>query len=333
LLRSTTSTRLAAGALGNVLNALSDPESATKLATAYQVWRRGARQEAETAPRIERATELLRKCRQVEDYLWPRLGRDWLASLALREEQAEIEEELTAFRSLVQRWQAAALLPIDQLLLTVAQDLFTEPADLAIAHKLAVVLRRASQTHLEWRLPELTHELAVVARNERRFLGFSQEDTGFDPDRHKGKVVVATIHKAKGLEWDRVYLMSVNNYDFPSGEPGERYLSEAWFLRDDLNLQAEALNQVDVAFSTDEYTWYEEGQPSQQARLDYVAERLRLLYVGITRARRDLIITWNTGRMGELKPALPLVALEAFWQENLTQESDHPSQDGGDDQE
>jgi hypothetical protein len=78
LLRSTTSTRLAAGALGNVLNSLSDPESATKLATAYQVWRRAARQEAEAAPRIERSTELLRKCRQVEDYLWPRLGRDWL---------------------------------------------------------------------------------------------------------------------------------------------------------------------------------------------------------------------------------------------------------------
>jgi DNA helicase-2/ATP-dependent DNA helicase PcrA len=88
------------------------------------------------------------------------------------------------------------------------------------------------------------------------------------------------------------------------------------------------LNQVDVAFSSDEFTWYDEGKPSQQARLDYVSERLRLLYVGITRARRDLIITWNTGRMGELKPASPLVALEAFWRgylaggtERLTEEN------------
>jgi DNA helicase-2/ATP-dependent DNA helicase PcrA len=122
--------------------------------------------------------------------------------------------------------------------------------------------------------------------------------------------------------------MSVNNYDFPSGEPGERYLSEAWFLRDELNLQAEALNQIDVAFSNDEYTWYEEGRPSQQARLDYVAERIRLLYVGITRARRDLIITWNTGRMGELKPALPLVALETFWQEHLASKDDEMASSG-----
>jgi len=38
------------------------------------------------------------------------------------------------------------------------------------------------------------------------------------------------------------------------------------------------------------------AQATQQARLDYVRERLRLLYVGITRARKELIITWNTGR-------------------------------------
>ena len=37
----------------------------------------------------------------------------------------------------VRRWHGAALLPIDQVLLTLAQDLFFDPADLAIAHKLA----------------------------------------------------------------------------------------------------------------------------------------------------------------------------------------------------
>ncbi len=38
------------------------------------------------------------------------------------------------------------------------------------------------------------------------------------------------------------------------------------------------------------------GQATDQARIDYAAERLRLFYVGITRARRELIVTWNTGR-------------------------------------
>ena len=197
-------------------------------------------------------------------------------------------------------------------MLTLAQDLFREPADLAMAHKLAVVLRRASENHPAWRLPELTQELAVVARNERRFLGLSGDDTGFDPEQHKGKVVVATIHKAKGLEWDRVYLMSANNYSFPSALPHDSFISERWFVRDRLNLEAETLAQLEALCSEDGL--YEEGTATQGARLEYAAERLRLLYVGITRAKRELIITWNTGRRGDQQPAVPFIALQTFWE-------------------
>ncbi len=185
-----------------------------------------------------------------------------------------------------------------------------------------MLLRQAGQDHPAWRLPELSDELGVIARNERRFLGFSDDDLGFDPERYKGKVVVATMHKAKGLEWDRVYLMSVNNYDFPSGGASDSYIAEKWFLRDHLNLEAEALAQLEAAFSTDEYSWYEEGRASQQARLDYVRERLRLLYVGITRAKRELVITWNSGRRGELTPAVPLIVLQDFWKAYLQEHAE-----------
>jgi len=128
--------------------------------------------------------------------------------------------------------------------------------------------------------------------------------------------VVATMHKAKGLEWDRVYLMSVNNYDFPSGMEYDRFISEKWFVSGSLNLEAEALAQLEAARSTDEYHWYQEGQASQEARLDYVRERLRLFYVGITRARKNLIVTWNSGKgKYPAQPSLPLVALQTYWEE------------------
>ena len=48
---------------------------------------------------------------------------------------------------------------------------------------------------------------------------------------------------------------------------------------------------------------------------EYAAERQRLLYVGITRARRELIITWNTGRRGDQQPAVPFIALQTFWEQ------------------
>jgi len=312
LLRSTRSTRETAGALGNLISYLADPGSSKKLATAYRVWRREDREDEEAKAELERVSQALRRCGQVEDYLWPGHERDWLGQLGVSEESSEMPDRLAAFRELVRRWQGASVLPIDQLILTLAQDLFQEPADLAVAHKLAVVLRRAADLHPDWRLPALTQELAVVARNERRFLGLSEDDFGFDPERHKGKVVVSTVHKAKGLEWDRVYLMSVNNYSFPSAMPHDSYISEKWFVRENLNLEAEALAQLQALLEDE--TTYEESEATIQARSEYAAERLRLLYVAITRAKKELIMTWNTGRQGNQQQAVPFVALQTFWE-------------------
>jgi DNA helicase-2/ATP-dependent DNA helicase PcrA len=165
-----------------------------------------------------------------------------------------------------------------------------------------------------WGLAELANELDVIAKNERRFLGLSQDDIGFDPDQHRGEVVVATLHKAKGLEWNRVYLMSVNNYDFPSGQSHDTYISEKRYVRGSLNLEAEALAQLKILVEDGSLETYSEGEATEQARLDYAAERLRLMYVGITRAKEELIITWNIGRYRDLQQATPFIALQTLWE-------------------
>ena len=315
LLRSTRSTREAAGALTHLCYYLADPTSAKKLATVYRVWQRAARQDPESEAQVADVAKLLRQIARVEDFLWPRADRDWLAEQNLEEEEPLLYEHLVEFRALVRRWQGTTTLPIDQIILTLAQDLFTSPIDLAIAHKLAVVLRQAADAHPEWRLPELTQELAVIAKNERKFLGFTDEDTGFDPDAHKGEVIIATMHKAKGLEWDKVYLLSVNDYDFPSALPQDSFISEAWFVRDHLNLEAEVLAQLKALYENPDLFIYDEGLPTLQARQEYASERLRLFYVGITRARKALTVTWNTGRRGTAQPAVPFIALQTWWEE------------------
>lgn len=309
LLRSTTTTREAAGALGNILQWLGSPTSPLLLATVYRVWQRDNRDDADAARSIDEIAKLLSQCHQVEDFISPRLN-DWLDMNEAVSENHDLREHLLDFRALLQRWQQAVILPIDQLLLTIAQDIFFTSADLAIGYAIALYLRRAATGHPEWRLREFTEELARVAKNERRFLGLTTEDTGFNPDAYKGKVAVATIHSAKGLEWDRVHLLSANNYDFPSAQQFDTFISEKWFVRDKLNLEAEALEQLRALVNS---TPYLEGQATQSARIDYAAERLRLFYVAITRARRELIITWNTGR-DQQQAALPLVALRTFWE-------------------
>ncbi|MGC8787785.1 MAG: UvrD-helicase domain-containing protein, partial [Anaerolineae bacterium] len=245
LLNSTGPTRDTAGILEAILMHLADPDNPKRLGPAFLAWHWRERVDKERYLYLTRLSRLLGKCAKVEDYLWPRLGVDWL-----REQDFGGDEEalalLSEFREKAQRWHKAAALPIDQLLLTLSQDLFDEPADLARAYHFAVVLRDYSDANPAWRLADLAQELHIIARNERRFIGLSPEDTGFDPERYKGQVVVATMHRAKGLEWDRVHLTAVNNYDFPSGEEIDRYKSERWYVRGDLNLVAEALGQLEA---------------------------------------------------------------------------------------
>ena len=125
------------------------------------------------------------------------------------------------------------------------------------------------------------------------------------------------MHKAKGLEWDRVYLVGVNNYNFPSAEPHDYYRGESWFVRDQLNLEAEAIAQLEQLHQDrlDDFIW---GVATEKARIDYAAERLRLLYVGITRAKKELIITWNSGHAAfkTKTAAVPFIALHTHWEQH-----------------
>ncbi len=333
LLRSSSSTRSSAGMLGNLLDYLAKPDSAKKLATVYRVWRHKELKQPETSQEIEAVAKIISKIKHVEAYLYPVDENEWFQMLEAFCQDEDLLNDLIDFRRIVCHWQGAVKLPIDQLLLTLAQDLLLEQevmlegvqvedeqrleiqTELALAHKLALLLRQTAQMHPNWRLPEMVTELAVIARNQRRFLGFSQDDQGFDPQAHKGKVVIATIHKAKGLEWQRVYLMAVNNYNFPSGAEKDQYISERWFWRDSLNLEAEALSQFEALDQMDEYQSYEPGKASQAARIEYVRERLRLLYVALTRAKEELVVTWNTGRNANLKVAEALKHLISYWEE------------------
>ncbi|MCB0133248.1 MAG: hypothetical protein KDD78_20435, partial [Caldilineaceae bacterium] len=114
----------------------------------------------------------------------------------------------------------------------------------------------------------------------------------------------------KGLEWDRVYLVAVNDFSFPGGGEGDTYRGERWYVRDSLNLVAEAeeqLRQLHMG-TLDEYV---PGKATQAARQEIAAERLRLLYVGMTRAQRELILTYNTGRKKQ-DPSAPALAFQAL---------------------
>ena len=317
LLRTTTGTRQVTTALYRVLTYMAGPLNSQALSELYRdVWREwiigvGDTEElGETEDdKTGQGVVLLARCRRIEDYLWPTdEAHDWLSDLKIT---SELLNDLREFRDRVRRWLAALILPIDQLILTVAQDIFRAPDDLALSHKIARIMRSIHETNPAWQLADLNEELRIISQNERRFLGMEDLISGYEPK--PGMITVATMHAAKGLEWDRVYLLGVNHYSFPSGGEDAQYIGEKWFIRDRLNIEAEALALIDAVVEGETHV---EGVATQQARIDYSAERLRLFYVGITRAKEELIILWNSGRFwyrgNEVAPALPLMILQEY---------------------
>jgi DNA helicase II / ATP-dependent DNA helicase PcrA len=317
VLRSSQQTRQAAKALSSALHCLAEPTQTLRLEEAYRDWLDFQNLRDREHPLQARpGVQAIHKLAQPEQFLWSAGWEDLPVLAGLKSAEPLSFESLTAFREVARRWQSAVYLPVDQLVLTMAPDLFVTPVDLALAHKIAGVLRSERDLHPGWGLKELAEEMDRVARNRSKLIGFSDEDTGFDPKNYKGKVVVSTIHRAKGLEWDRVYLTSVNNYDFPSVQPHDQFLSEKWYIRGRLNLEAETIARLRALLTSDPLGWnVAPGEPTLQARIDVSAERLRLLYVGITRARKELIITWNSGKQADTTEAAPLAALIAFLEE------------------
>ena len=320
LLRSTTETRQTATVLSLVLRFLSDPRSSLYLARVYhRVWLEhisplefsDSEEDNNLITLIERS---IRNIRQLEDLIYPVDGH-WESTLDLTATPQTWQDDFDLFLSQIRRWLDALSLPIDQMVLTVGGDIFKEPSDVALTYKIAVVLKSIARDHPTYRLSEFVEELIYISENQRKFIGFDDSDTGYEPT--PGRITVSTMHAAKGLEWDRVYLMAVNNYSFPSALDYEEYIGERWFIRDNLNLEAEVEAQLEALVDQNTKT-YTLGDASYQARFDYAAERLRLLYVGITRAKSDLIITWNTGRFWERggnsvkQPTLPLIHLMEY---------------------
>ena len=153
LLRSTSPTRAVAGSLSHIHASLSDPGSSSKLAKAYRVWRRDWRGDRDREILIRRVASELTRLRRLEDFFtWGAFGipsdpgvaasgiQAPLADADSSEGQLALRAELAAFHTTASRWHQATVLPVDQLILALSPDVFTSSADLALAHKLALVM-------------------------------------------------------------------------------------------------------------------------------------------------------------------------------------------------
>lgn len=233
---------------------------------------------------------LLLSIHRLENILYPSDGDDdFYRSLpsGIATEQDIIQ--LRKFATFLRHVFSLRTLPIDALAMTLGDDLFTHDqkneGDVAIAYGIATYLRTWQDLEPEKRLPDLVAELNNIATGRRTIHVAPRTEEGFEP--RPGRITLATQHSAKGLEWDAVFLVGIDAgwipwsldsyfqgvYDFLDGDPTAQVAAELSHIM------------------TDDPGTYPGRTPTESAHIDIISERLRLLYVGITRAKRYLQIS------------------------------------------
>lgn len=212
----------------------------------------------------------------------------------------------------IQYWlDASVVIPPDELILFLAEQMELVGEPLAIAQNIALQIKSELDLHPTWKLLDIATELPRLEPAFRRFAQVIYEQKGFQPT--PGVISVITAHKSKGLEWDTVYLTSLTAAEYPSTVK-DNFRSEYWYLVADrcnpgAMAKAELKNLLGKKGSAD---------PLQIGKINEINERLRLLYVAITRAKKNLLLSCHKklvflqGYQKDVTISQPLVAINKF---------------------
>ena len=315
LLRGGVREREIAAAMQALLSLLADPLDARALASAFaslqELEHPAAEGFSEDLPRLN---SILRSVYQPEALLFPWQDSDRALSLPVGVVSDKEEGQIERFAAFIQHLFSLRELPIDDLALALGDELFAHDSvhegDLAIAYQLASVLRYWRDMQPDWRLPDLAEELRNVVTGRRRLPVARPSDFGFEP--RPGRITVSTQHGAKGLEWDAVFLLGIDGQWIP-GDLQAPFRGEYDFLGGDP--EAEVKAQLSYLMQKNAGV-YEGRTATESAHIEIISERLRLLYVGITRTRRILHISRSraTRHYNKERETIPATVLGVLYQ-------------------
>lgn len=248
---------------------------------------------------------------QPEEILYP-LGGAGVLDRELKDLNSRSQKFLREIIKLLKTWlKASQALPPDELVLMLAEDLELAGEELALAQNIALHFKSELNKRPGIKLAELLEDFNQFSDQYQQFAKKIADRKGFNPE--EGMITVSTLHQAKGLEWDTVFITGLTAENFPASFT-DSFRSEYYYLKD------KASNPVALArASLEEYlNAREKGDPLKEAKIDIISEKLRLLYVGITRAKSNLLLTshkkiiYDSGYTRDVRPALAFEVLSKF---------------------
>jgi DNA helicase-2/ATP-dependent DNA helicase PcrA len=196
-------------------------------------------------------------------------------------------------------------LPQYQLISFLALTLNYDQAELATADKLAE--RVAQQTAGNTAIAAILNVLNEIVSSER----FEPIETGDVEARYTrpGQLTIVTMHKAKGLDWDYVFMPFLHENVIP----GSFWVPPQNLFLGDFTLAEVARAQIRAALH-EKFPLPGVTAAWEQAKHLKTAEEFRLLYVAMTRAKRLLWMsaaqkapfTWSKPENLDNRPPCPV---------------------------
>ena len=210
-------------------------------------------------------------------------------------------------------------LPLYQLISFLAYTLDYDQTELATANKLS---ERIMQQTTEHSLGVMLEILSEIVTSER-FEPVEAEDD--DRYTRPGQLTVITMHKAKGLDWEAVFIPFLHENMIP----GSLYVPPQAKFLGDFTLSEVARAQIRAIVH--EHLIPDIETAWKRAEYLKTAEEFRLLYVAMTRAKRLLWMSaakrapfsWNKSEnLDDRKPCPVIPALKAQFPESVMDDDD-----------
>jgi DNA helicase-2/ATP-dependent DNA helicase PcrA len=247
----------------------------------------------------------------VEKLLYPMAGEIEISEIPKELLKSDIWADFTENMETIRELLEFPGTIVEKLILFISEKLKFGREERAIAQKVAGDVRYLMNQDPRWKLSDLALELLNPKNRFNFFAGVVWELKGYEPK--PGQVTLATYHKSKGLEWDIVFLTGINNWEFPVTLE-DKFVGEYWFLKDEFkNPQAILKSEMERVLK--------KGDGKDRAlksKIETISERARLLYVGITRAKKYLFLSshqYNVGKRNEVLPSNYILELKKYIEE------------------
>ena len=177
---------------------------------------------------------------------------------------------------------------LDLLILFIGEKLELEKEDRAVIDYVSFYIKYLSLENINMSIIDV-YEIISNSKNKvfNYIIDVVYEMSGYEPE--PGSITVCNYHKSKGLEWDCVFLLGLVEYNFPDNTK-QKFQSDRWYLKDRYkNPIAVVKSEIDRILNKSSDIDY-----MYQSKIDVINEKIRLLYVGITRAKEMLILSCSS---------------------------------------